>query len=569
MYYAELYAFEFEKHYLPHIKVLTEVCPYFSFVYDICKNTVEAKRNFNESSDTSKIAEVMEVYNTLTPSQIKWFEAVDGTAAFAEKAVSKVTDLGTEYTYNRYKTAELIEFCVSMEFYQTIIDFDAAVNAVELPYTNSDIAAVKAAYAAVSESIIETVNADVLAKYKEILAAIGPDEASDAQPDLSAYTETEVSFKDISEKDAEMLADATIEVILNAVGAFDFEALINENVISNSMVATLSGVIYPFLLEETDGWIKTVPSDMEAYLGEEKYAKAVELLNAAGDDWAAVSAVNGDFGFEDGDVDGFLDAMAAMLRGASLINVVLTLENTADTEAGVYTYGAYEELIEVFELLDLDYVMSSAEYTEYANAAENKDDAKFRAILAPVANLFVELGNDLVNTICDVLPKLTYVIDSGIADKKINSLLSMFKVVTVGPVDLTTAGVYKMISDAVLVPNNIALSEAEFAALIKDLAGCGTAVSKPSVQRGQNYRMGIESDRAKTIVVLMTWILDVAESNSELVNTLLDTFSDNVLLKDAIRLIFNASLKFIPRKIIFMLASIFITMANLFGGFFK
>lgn len=568
-YYADLYAFEFEKHYLPHIKVLTEACPYFSFVYDICKNTVEAKRNFNENADTAKISEVMAVYNTLSDSQKGWFEAVDGTA-FAEKVESKVTELGVEYTYKSYKTPALIDFCVSMEFYQTLKDFENLVNAMELPYTNSDIAAAKAAYNAVPEALRATIDADAEAKYKEILAAIGPDDASDAQPDLSVYPETEVSFREISEKDAEMLANATIEVILEAVGASDIKSLINSKIISNSMVATLSSVIYPFLREETDGWIKTVPSDMKALLVEDKYAKAVEKLTAAGDDWKAVTAVNGDFGFEDGDVESFLDALSAMLRGASLIHVVLTLENTTDKTNGVYTYGAYEELVEVFELLDLDAVMSSAEYTNYVNTAENKNDAKFRAILAPIAYLFVELANDPVNTICDVLPKLAYAIDSGVADKKINSLLSMFAVVKVGPVDLTTSGVYKMLSDALLAPNNIALSEAEFAALIKDLAGCGTAVAKPSVQRGQSYRMGIDSDRAKTIVVLMSWILDVAENNQELVNSLLDTFlSDNALLKTGLKLIINVSVRFIPRKVIFTLASIFITLANLFGGLIK
>ena len=566
-YYADLYAFEFEKHYLPHLKVLTEACPYFSFVYDICKNTVEAKRNFNENEDTTKIAEVMAVYNTLSKDQKTWFAAVDGTAAFAEKVINAETELGIEYTYKKYKTPELIDFCVGMEFYQTLKDFEEAINGIELPYTNSDIATAKATYNAIPEALRANVNKDVEAKYKEILAAIGPDDASDEAPDLSAYPETEVSYDGISEANAEMLAGTLIEVVLAAAGVSDFKELVDSKILSNSMVATLSSVIYPFLIEETDGWIRTVPSDMEQYLTEEQYARAVEILNTAGDDWSAVYAENGDFGFEDGDAEGFLDAMSAMLRGASLIHVVLTLENTADTEEGTYTYGAYEELIEVFELLDLDSVMSSADYTEYVNAAENKNDAKFRAILAPVVYLLAELGNDPVNTICDVLPKLAYAIDSGIADKKINSLLSMFQVVEVGPVDLTTAGVYKMLSDALLVPNNIALSEEEFSSLVKALAGCGTAVSKPSVQRGKNYRMGIESDRAKTMIVLMTWVLDVAENNEELVNTLLDMFVDNALLKAGIKLLLSASLKFIPKNIIFMLASMLISFAKIFGGF--
>ncbi len=575
-YYEDLYEFEFEKHYLPHLKVLTEACPYFSFVYDICKNTIEAKRNFNENSDTDKIAEVMAVYNTLTPAQIKWFEAVDGTAAFAEKSVNKVTELGTEYTYKTHKIVSLIDFCVSMEFFYTIKDFEDVINGISLPYTNSDIAAAKAAYSAIPESIVNTVEADVLAKYKEILASVGPDDAADNEPDLGDYPETDVSYKGISEKDAEMLADATIEVILNVAGVSDFRKFIDSKVLTNSTVAALAGLVYPFLAEKTAEVfpINIKPTDVAVLLTEEKFAGAVEALNAAGDDWAAVTVESGDLGFADGDAEGFLDAAAAILRGgATLLNVVLQIENKVDTEEGTYTYGAYEELIEVFEILDLDAVMSSAEYTEYVNSAELTNDAKFRAILAPVVYLFAELGNDPVNTICDVLPKLAYAIDSGIVNTRINNILDMIQLVEIDPVDLTTAGIYSILNDALLAPENIALSQEEFSALIKDLAGCGTAVVKPSVQRGQNYRMGIESDRAKTIVVLMSWILDVAGNNAALVNTLLDTFvNDNAFLKAALKLLIGVSTKFIPRKVIFLLASIFIFLANIvtkITGFIK
>ncbi|MEE1321263.1 MAG: hypothetical protein UHM85_07015 [Acutalibacteraceae bacterium] len=575
-YYADLYAFEFEKHYLPHLKVLTEACPYFSFVYDICKNAVEAKRNFNENEDTAKIAEVMAVYNTLSPIQVKWFESVDGTAAFAEKVVNNITDLGTEYKYNSLKMPALIEFCVSMEFFYTVQDFENAVNGVELPYTNDDIAAAKAAYNAVPEALRETIDSEIAAKYKEILASVGPDASVDNEPDLGAYPETDVSYKGISEKDAEMLANATIEVILNAAGVSDFRKLIDSKVLTNSTVVALAGLVYPFLYEKTAEVfpINIKPADVAVLLTEEKFAGAVEALNAAGDDWAAVAVESGDLGFADGDAEGFLDAAAAILRGgATLLNAVLQVENKADTKEGTYTYGAYEELIEVFEILDLDAVKSSAEYTEYVNAAELKNDAKFRAILAPVVYLFAELGNDPVNIICDVLPKLAYAIDSGIVNTRINNILDMFQLVEIDPVDLTTAGIYTILSDALLVPQNIALSQEEFSALIKDLAGCGTAVAKPSVQRGQNYRMGIESDRAKTIVVLMSWILDVAGNNAALVNTLLDTFvNDNAFLKAALKLLIGVSTKFIPRKVIFLLASIFIFFANIvtkITGFIK
>ena len=66
--------YEFSKHYLSALETLTQAVPYFSFVYDICKNAVDAKRNFNENGDTAKITEVMNIYNILTPAQKTWFE---------------------------------------------------------------------------------------------------------------------------------------------------------------------------------------------------------------------------------------------------------------------------------------------------------------------------------------------------------------------------------------------------------------------------------------------------------------------------------------------------------------
>lgn len=559
-YNVERYEFEFEKHYLSALKSLTDAVPYFSFVYDIAMNSIAAKRNFNENSDTSKITEVLAVYNTLTPAQKSWFESIDGYA-FAEKAISVENDLGIEYKYNSLKITDLLEFCTSMEFFYTIQDFEEVIASIESPYTNADIATAKAAYSAIPESILASVSEEAIAKYKEILAAVGPDESSDAQPDLSGFVETEVSFKGISEKKAQDLADSLVNIILQATGSSDVKSLVNNKILTNQTVISLAGMIYNLLAEETDGLINVSPSSMAEQLTEEKFAGAVTALTEAGDNWDAVLVDSGDLGFEDGDAEGFLDAMSAMLRGASLLHVALTLENTADTKNGVYTYGAYEELIEIFEILDLKEVMSSAEYTKYVNEAENKNDAKFRAILAPIVYLIVDFGNDPTNTILDTLPKLAYAIDSGIVNTRINKLLSMFQIIEIDPVDLTTAGIYDILSEELLAPNNIEIED-EFTALIKDLAGCGTAVAKDSVQRGQSYRMGIESDKAKTVVVLMSRILDFAENNQELVDTLIDTYmGDNAFLCSVLKFFVDAS-TVMPRNVVFFFIRVLVSLVE-------
>ena len=84
-----------------------------------------------------------------------------------------------------------------------------------------------------------------------------------------------------------------------------------------------------------------------------------------------------------------------------------------------------------------------------------------------IVYLVSDVGNDPVNTVLDLPPKLSYAIESGIANTRINSLLSMLpELFGITPVDLTTAGVYKILNDELLVPENITLSEEEFTALI-------------------------------------------------------------------------------------------------------
>ena len=567
-YIVAKYAFEGEKHYLPALKQVVDAASDFAYLYDIEVASIAAKRSFNADGDTSKIAEAVAIYNGLTDMQKAWLESVDNYV-FGEKKVSAETDFGTEYGYSYYQLPNLIDFCKSMEFYYTVKDFEAVIDSISEPYTNQDIAKAKEAYNNIPKSLQSAIAPEATVKYKEILAAVGPDDASDEEPDLGAYPATDVSFADISKANAEMLANATIEVVLSAAGVSDTKELINTKVLTNQTIVSLAGLLYPLLDTETDGLISATPASLAKKLTEEKLAGAVEALTAAGEDWNAVEIKSGDFGFEDGDAEGFLDAASAMLRSASLIHMALKLENQKNTTNGTYTYGAYEELIEIFEILDLKAVMSSDEYTNYVNSAEVKNDAKFRAILAPIVYLLVDLGNDPVNTICDILPKAAYAIDSEIVNTRINNVIDKFTMVTIAHVDLTTAGIYQILSDKLLVPYEITLPEEDFTALIKALAGCGEAVSKPSVQRGQSVRMGIESDRAKTIVVLMSWILDEAAHNRALVNSLLDKVTDNVFLKAALKVALTASVTFIPRRVIFLIVSVLITLASVFSPLFN
>ncbi len=567
-YMVKKYAFEGEKHYMNAVKAITDAVPAFSYFYDIAVSSISAKRAFDESGDITVNGEVKKIFSSLSDEQKTWLTAF-GNTVLCEKKVNSETAFGTEYGYNTWNINSLVNFCVDLDGLHYVNEFENTVASVDEPYTNSDIETVKEAYEKIPASFTGSISKEISEKYKKILAAIKPDDISEEQPDLSKYNATNVSYANISEKNAKELADIVVDLALKAAGVSDAKELISTKVLTNGTVLALAKLLYPLFADLTTDLISVTPKTLSNNLKEEKFAGAAAALAAADDDWDAVEIKNGDFGFTDGDAEGFLDAAAAMLRGGSLIHLALKLENSLSASKGTY-YGAYEDLVPILEMLDLKSVMSSDDYTAYVKAAENSNDAKFRAILAPIVYLLVDFGNDPINTVCDVLPKVAYAIDSNTVNDGVNALLSKMTLVNVGPVDLTTAGVYKILNDKLLAPKGIKLSEESFAALILDLSGCGTAAAKTSVARGHAYRLGIESDKAKSMVVIMTWLIDSASNNKEFVNSLLDMLiTDNDILKSALKLLIGASATFIPKKLVYFLVMVFIHLANIYTSLSK
>lgn len=315
------------------------------------------------------------------------------------------------------------------------------------------------------------------------------------------------------------------------------------------------------------------PADLANKLTEANYSKAAEKLNAAVsldengkviknmEDWDKVAFTNGDFGFEDGDREAFLDAASAIFRPLSIITLVLSLENNVNTTNGTYTYGAYEELIPVFEALDLKGVMSSDEYTKYVKAADSdmKMDARIRPILVPVANLIDEFAAAPLDTVLDVLPKLGYALKEDIVNTQINKVLSMMKMISIAPIDLTTGGIFdiiikelakievrpavtdengNVITEAVKL--NLTLSKDAFIKVINDLSGCGEYVAKPSVSRESAYRAGIESDKTDAFMVLWNYLYGEIKQadNMAIIKELVGT-SDNRMVGLLMNMAFN------------------------------
>ena len=116
-----------------------------------------------------------------------------------------------------------------------------------------------------------------------------------------------------------------------------------------------------------------IPAGAAERLTEEKYAQTKAALSADGLTWqnADLSKVN--WGFSDGDMEGFIDALIAGLRpvtelvfGMQLLSLVgadIAFENKTDDD-GNFQYGLYEKLfIPIYDALGITNALTSAEYT--------------------------------------------------------------------------------------------------------------------------------------------------------------------------------------------------------------
>lgn len=582
-YYVKDCAFKYEKHYLGALKEITAVATDFSYITDCITDAIEAKRNFDTSKDSTKINETLNLYNSLTKAQQGSFDSFSKINFYCEKSVKETTSYGKLYTYDKKTLSDLLTFCESMKEYYTVQNFEKVIADITEPYTSKDIAAAKEAYEAVDSALKSSISADTTTKYKQILAAAGPDERSEEKPDTSTYTVTNVSYNAVSQKNAEKISEFIVDLILEKAGVSDTNELVYGKIFTNETVGKFIKWLYPLLSEKTNKLINVTPVLLSNLLTEEKFAGAKKALETANEDWSALTVSDGDFGFKDGDVEGFLDGISASMRYAStLICAIVKFENVTDTDKGTYTYGAYEDLIDLLEILDLKSVMSSEDYTAYVKTADKTStivgcDARIRAILAPVAYLLVDFAKNPTDAVLEVLPKVSYAITSGLVNDTVNTLLSRITLVSIDKVDLTTAGIYKIVDEKLLSKKNIELSEEEFTDVLTALAGCGTAEAKSSVARGQSYRLGINADKSKISVVLVTDLLKYLHDDEALRNSVVSLIAgDKEFLGKVLNFAFKLPQNSFTSRCVFGAVSayisfsgIFAKISNFFGNLFK
>ena len=546
---------------LEAMNMIAAVAAEYKNIVDTATLALEAKKEYDaDSSKKDKAADAVEAYNALSDFEKLQYDKLGTYLYYIAEEKS------TYWSTTSFNAAKLYSACVDIGNSKFVDEFIAVMETIEEPYTRSDIEKAKAAYALVPSTLISSIDSDVIAKYKAVLASIGPDEQNKDKPSTEEFETTSVKYPvSYGKKEVTNAIDSLFDVVLDVIGTDEakLETTLTSTVFSSAFIGTLCKKLYP-LLGGLNSLVAYGPNDLANKLTEEKYQLAAQKLKAATTvdengkvikdmaDWDKVTFVNGDFGFQDGDKDAFLDAAAAIFRPVSIITMVISLENSVSTANGTYVYGAYEDLIPVLEALDLNLVVSSDEYTKNVNAAESavQMDARVRPILAPIADLIERVAQDPVNTVLDVLPKLAYALKTDLVSAQINKLISKMKMISLDPVDLSTEAVFDIINKEIRKLEtskgvSITLDKAEFVATMDTLAGCGKYVVKESVSRENAYRVGLNSDKTDAFMVLYRYLYKELVSNGNAAQLLdLINNSENTLAKFAVKII----LKVIPNR---------------------
>ena len=413
--------------------------------------------------------------------------------------------------------------------------FSAVIEGLHEPYRTADVETAKAAYAAVPPTAWSLADArarSARATYRKIITAAG---LEDNTVDLSVYQQTDLGKNALSDKTAGQLldllrdtanVDEKLRSLLSSVATGqNIAALLGGLAGKNDMLGEL--LSFSLILQglekdsKFDGAAKKIRALMDKGHTESFCEYCYDEEGVKSKTWSCADQfTSADFGFADGDFYGFADALGGCLSQLSaLLNLVggFTFKNTSTGDS--YTIGKYEDLIPLFELLDLP-TPSSADFTKaeetltYTDADGNVYTDPVRAgincLLKPVADY---LMNDFqaapLDETISLLPKVAYAIESGLLNDTVQSLIGPFASFGL-KVDMNKDTIWKIVESKLVNGGPaVPLTKAQFDALVTDLAGCGEPVVKKSVSIAYANRLGLNTQKNKVISVLLKLLLEM------------------------------------------------------------
>lgn len=520
--------------------------------YAASVNTAIALRDgyiaFRTTGKVDKAESAVAAYDALSAKDLARFKGIQGTSAYYEYYLNSK---GNDYAYSNMSYSQFYNKCKETAQMAMVEEFETWVMAVDLDrVTNATVAEAQSRYGELPSSLISQISPEAKEKYNAIIALYDP-----VKPIVPSEDKFEDQFADFRPTSVPELKIPFARNIANAKISTNDKLLANilkkslaENadkdpsdysIFSNGSLTTLLSLydeIVNMNIEASGmniskilaGYLK--PSAVAGWLIEEKFSGArTKLLAAAETDdttaaFASIVFENGDWGFDDGDKEGFKEAVAAMLRpvadilqnGILVISQIVSLPNTQKAN-GDYVYGAYETLIPLFEALGLKGVISSEEYSSrfYAAQKTGKEaslSALFLPIISPIVDLLDELMSNPMTTVLDLLPRLARALNFNLVTKSVKNFLSKSSLLAgmASSIDLSADAVNNMIDGKTFsldigkyLTATITLKAVDWV----KLAGCGSLELADSVSASNAYRVDMKADRPAVSVLMDRYIV--------------------------------------------------------------
>lgn len=512
----------------------------------VIEQMLKACVTFSETKDFAPAEAAIAAYDKLNEDELAAINDIfDGIYAFYYVSASKYNGFSTSYVY----VNKLYQQCKDYADYAKVLEFETYIAGIKFDEVNNDVVAeTLAAYNALPSSLRSQVSDEIMEKYNTIQNMYDPikplvpsrdmfeDEIAAYQPtyvwELKVPGMRPLLSANIAATDALLASLLKTALAYNANGSLKgvakYSFFSNQNM---SLLLKLFGVLGPLVegitLVGSGAAAKMRPSGFVAMIPEEKFTGAREKIAALAaendtyDAYDAITFANGDWGFQDGDKEGFRDALITLFRPlGGLISMVFTMENKTNAK-GDYIYGAYERIIPIFESLGLKGVISSEEFTaRYTQAKENDkangaSDTTFSALLTPIVNLVEDLMKHPLNTILDLLPRAARAISSGSLNDQVHALLDEMSSLVSGMlgdlnIDLTADGINAMIAGQTIsfdigdfATATITLKAIDWA----KLAGCGSLKAVISASAANAYRLDIQNGRPETYITVSKYLL--------------------------------------------------------------
>lgn len=511
--------------YLEAIQELKDIIPEARTACEVALTLYDGYFDFDKNGSTEKAKLGMDAYNEMTDAyDTAFYKKLGTTYVYYLVYLNSKKD---DYNYSNLTINQLYAKCEETAGMSMINDFAEWVMSVDLSTVdNSVVALAEDKHAELPYALLSKIPEEAAAKYSQILSLYDP--AEPLVPSEYGFEKEIAEFvpmKGLASIPGVNKAFSIIVAVENSIGNILYDAAVG-TLIKNENVKVV-GSLYDLLVDANivssginiSNVLATVlkPSDMAKFLIEDKYAGAKAKLLAAAevndttDAYADIVFESGDWGFEDGDSEGFTNALAAAFRPAAdiLHNGILVLSNIIympnyKSNKGDYVYGAYEELIPVLEGIGLEGVISSEEYTQRFFAAQKGNtydylDSLVLPILEPVVNLINKLEKNVILTLFDILPNVARMLDTDFLDSQLHTFVGKSSTLSSLEFDLTGEAVTEMLSGlsfeipvGKLFKFTVGLKNINW----NKLSRCGSLRTANSASASNAYRLDVKADRA-------------------------------------------------------------------------